>query len=81
MLVVFYYATLLPKMGTGPMWQSLTQPMSDSCADKWWANMVYLNNIPNKYFLVIQGAPEIKQNCNYNQIQSVLQASGLDSAI
>ena len=45
-MIMFFYATLLPRIGSGPIWLKITTSLSDVCVDKWWTNMLYVNNIP-----------------------------------
>ena len=46
MVIVFFYATVFTKIGSGPIWYAVAEGMSEPCKTKWWANLVYLNNIP-----------------------------------
>ncbi|KAF4514118.1 UNVERIFIED_CONTAM: hypothetical protein B566_EDAN019139, partial [Ephemera danica] len=43
MLVVFFYASVLPRLGSGPIWNVLVQRESQYCKDNWWTNALYVN--------------------------------------
>ncbi|KAJ4436504.1 hypothetical protein ANN_16535, partial [Periplaneta americana] len=47
MMLVFFHATLLPHMGSGPFWDSLVGLEQRRCADNWWLNLLYINNYVN----------------------------------
>lgn len=45
-LVLFSYATLLPYVGSGPMWSGIAQSSGgDYCLSHWWTNLLYVNNV------------------------------------
>ncbi len=37
--------TLLPLMGSGPVWNQRIQPIVNNCYSNWWQNIIYLQNI------------------------------------
>lgn len=37
--------TLLPLMGSGPVWNQRIQPIANKCYRNWWQNIIYLQNI------------------------------------
>ncbi|KAJ8880699.1 hypothetical protein PR048_017169 [Dryococelus australis] len=43
--MVFFYATLLYRMGDGPIWGKLVGTQRDLCVNGWWTNLLYVNNI------------------------------------
>ncbi|KAK3916727.1 Nose resistant to fluoxetine protein 6 [Frankliniella fusca] len=45
--VVALYATLLPRLGSGPLWPSRILLEQDRCRASWWANLLYVNNYVN----------------------------------
>lgn len=59
---VFFYATLLPKLGSGPVWNFVIKLESDQCRDYWWVNLLFLNNYlgGHKMVNVPQGAVRVR---------------------
>ncbi|XP_063220584.1 nose resistant to fluoxetine protein 6-like [Bacillus rossius redtenbacheri] len=45
--VIFFYATLLYRMGDGPLWYKLIGTQRDLCVRGWWTNILYINNYLN----------------------------------
>ncbi|XP_052128961.1 nose resistant to fluoxetine protein 6-like [Frankliniella occidentalis] len=45
--VVALYATLLPRLGSGPLWPSRILLEQDRCRASWWTNLLYVNNYVN----------------------------------
>lgn len=43
-MVVFFYATLFWRFGSGPLWDQVIGHESAACAKYWWTNMFYVNN-------------------------------------
>ena len=46
LMIAFFYATILPKIGNGPLWQFLSGRFSHNCEKWWWHNLLYIQNIP-----------------------------------
>ena len=46
LMISFFYATILPKIGNGPLWQFLSGRFSHNCEKWWWHNLLYIQNIP-----------------------------------
>ncbi|XP_059480961.1 nose resistant to fluoxetine protein 6-like [Neocloeon triangulifer] len=44
MLTILFYVSILPKMGSGPLWKVTVVPESEYCRENWWANALYVNN-------------------------------------
>ncbi|XP_046383567.1 nose resistant to fluoxetine protein 6-like [Ischnura elegans] len=44
MAVVGLYATLLPRISSGPMWPQRIKVESDRCSNNWWTNLLYINS-------------------------------------
>jgi hypothetical protein len=45
-LAIFILLTsLLPLMGSGPVWNQRIQPIANKCYSNWWQNIIYLQNI------------------------------------
>lgn len=44
MLVIMVYSCLSPYWGDGPLWPSAL-PDRDKCSEKWWTNLLYINNL------------------------------------
>jgi hypothetical protein len=44
MLTVLFYTSLLPKIGSGPLWKVTVVPESEFCLENWWTNLLYVNN-------------------------------------
>ncbi|XP_059480960.1 nose resistant to fluoxetine protein 6-like isoform X2 [Neocloeon triangulifer] len=47
MVVLGFYATLLAKIGSGPLWQRKVGVEVERCVASWWANILYINNYVN----------------------------------
>ncbi|XP_013404100.1 nose resistant to fluoxetine protein 6-like [Lingula anatina] len=45
-MLTFIYATLTIYMGSGPMWNGKLHD-GEFCANNWWTNLLYLNNVIN----------------------------------
>ncbi|KAJ1529618.1 hypothetical protein ONE63_006385 [Megalurothrips usitatus] len=45
--MVALYATLLPRLGSGPLWPTRMLLEQDRCRASWWANLLYINNYVN----------------------------------
>jgi hypothetical protein len=52
MMVVAFYATLLDKIDTGPIWNAKVGAEKQRCVDNWWTNLFYINNYVNSDKLV-----------------------------
>lgn len=50
--VVFFYATLFWRVGSGPLWDQVIGHESEACAKYWWTNLFYVNNYINTDKLV-----------------------------
>lgn len=44
MAVIGLYATWMPKLGDGPIWNSRMQLEQERCLNSWWKNLLYINN-------------------------------------
>ncbi|KAG4079943.1 hypothetical protein HA402_006255 [Bradysia odoriphaga] len=42
--VIALYATWLPKLGSGPLWDSRMLLEQERCQSSWWLNLLYINN-------------------------------------
>jgi len=42
--VIFFYATLLSHLGSGPLWDKWVGVNKQYCVDNWWINLLYINN-------------------------------------
>lgn len=42
--IIALYATWLPKLGTGPMWDRRMNLEQERCQSSWWLNLLYINN-------------------------------------
>ncbi|CAB3382226.1 Hypothetical predicted protein [Cloeon dipterum] len=47
MVVLGFYATVLAKIGSGPLWQRKVGVEVERCVASWWANILYINNYVN----------------------------------
>ncbi|XP_063232956.1 nose resistant to fluoxetine protein 6-like isoform X2 [Bacillus rossius redtenbacheri] len=45
--VVFFYASMLYHLGSGPLWHSTIATERDNCLASWWTNLLYINNYVN----------------------------------
>ncbi|XP_034238062.1 nose resistant to fluoxetine protein 6-like [Thrips palmi] len=43
-LVVFFYATIFWRLGSGPLWDQVIGHESQACSKYWWTNLFYVNN-------------------------------------
>ncbi|KAK3924759.1 Nose resistant to fluoxetine protein 6, partial [Frankliniella fusca] len=43
-VVLWFYASLLIRLGSGPLWDRLVGPETDNCVLNWWTNLAYVNN-------------------------------------
>lgn len=42
--IIALYATWLPKLGSGPMWDRRMNLEQERCQDSWYLNLLYINN-------------------------------------
>ncbi|ETN61640.1 hypothetical protein AND_006691 [Anopheles darlingi] len=42
--IITIYATWLPRLGDGPLWQERMALEQQRCQDSWWRNLLYINN-------------------------------------
>lgn len=42
--VIALYATWLPRLGDGPLWDSRMELERERCRSSWWINILYVNN-------------------------------------
>jgi len=43
--VILFFMYLLPLIGKGPMWSTITtKTLANTCKDYWWTNLLYINN-------------------------------------
>ncbi|XP_034249386.1 nose resistant to fluoxetine protein 6-like [Thrips palmi] len=43
-VVMWFYASLLVRLGSGPLWDRLVGVEADNCRANWWTNLAYVNN-------------------------------------
>lgn len=43
-MVLWFYASVYDKLGSGPLWQETIGIQRDGCQKLWWANLLYVNN-------------------------------------
>lgn len=43
-VIIFFFATLQYKMGSGPLWEAFIGTDKKNCQQTWWLNLLYLNN-------------------------------------
>ncbi|XP_063234468.1 nose resistant to fluoxetine protein 6-like [Bacillus rossius redtenbacheri] len=43
-VVIFFYATILYRLGSGPMWDEFIKDERRKCVDWWFNNLLYVNN-------------------------------------
>ncbi|CAH1964853.1 unnamed protein product [Acanthoscelides obtectus] len=46
-VVIGLYATILPRLGSGPFWESRIGLEQERCLSSWWTNLLYINNYVN----------------------------------
>lgn len=42
--VIALYSTILPRLGSGPLWNHRIGLEKERCVSSWWANLLYINN-------------------------------------
>jgi len=47
LVIIFFYATLFYKLGSGPHWDEVVGLERDSCQNNWWTNLLFINNYVN----------------------------------
>ncbi|XP_026822096.1 nose resistant to fluoxetine protein 6-like [Rhopalosiphum maidis] len=43
-VIIFFFATLQYKMGSGPLWEAFIGTDKKNCQQTWWLSLLYLNN-------------------------------------
>lgn len=43
-LVIMFYATVMPRLSSGPTWYRSVELPAAACQDNWLLNLLYLNN-------------------------------------
>lgn len=43
-VIIFFFATLQYKMGSGPLWEAFIGSDRNNCQQTWWLSLLYLNN-------------------------------------
>ncbi|XP_049937652.1 nose resistant to fluoxetine protein 6-like [Schistocerca serialis cubense] len=43
-VMIWFYATFLPRLGNGPLWSEEMVVDSEQCTRHWWHNLLYVNN-------------------------------------
>jgi len=43
-VIIFFFATLQYKLGSGPLWEAFIGTDKKNCQQMWWLNLLYLNN-------------------------------------
>jgi len=51
--LIFFYATLFSRLGSGPLWNEWVGKNRDYCMANWWTNLLYVNNYMNVQEMVI----------------------------
>ncbi|GLV35418.1 uncharacterized protein CBL_01432 [Carabus blaptoides fortunei] len=46
-VVVLMYATILIRIGSGPIWPLVLNPMKENCQKYWWTSLLYIQNYYN----------------------------------
>lgn len=52
LVIIFFYATLFYKLGSGPRWVEVVRPERDYCQKNWWTNLLFINNYVNSHHMV-----------------------------
>lgn len=47
--MIMMYLTWLPKLGSGPLWNSRIGIERERCEESWWLNILYINNYIGSY--------------------------------
>jgi len=82
MMVVAFYATLLSKVDTGPIWNARVGLEQQRCIDNWWTNLFYINNYINADRLVsyLGGEGDSFTIANFHS-QTLNKSSGETTAV
>lgn len=48
-MVVFFSATLLRYMGSGPLWYLIVENLEQPCIKNWWYTLIYIQNYIQPY--------------------------------
>ena len=51
-MLVFFYATIFYKLGSGPRWDLVVGPEREYCQKNWWTNLLFINNYVNEHQMV-----------------------------
>ncbi|XP_046738756.1 nose resistant to fluoxetine protein 6-like [Diprion similis] len=46
-IVLLYVSVLAPRLGNGPLWNTLFSGGIETCQENWWINLLYLQNLVN----------------------------------
>ena len=52
LVIIFFYATLFYKLGSGPRWDEVVGLERDYCQNNWWTNLLFINNYVNSHHMV-----------------------------
>ncbi|KAG8237343.1 hypothetical protein J437_LFUL014549 [Ladona fulva] len=78
-LVLFFYATVLNRLGSGPLWHASVTPESSFCAKNWWTNLLYVSNYVNTGEMVrkFKGCPSLDDGnpISYQDSQTIFVIS------
>ena len=78
--IILFYLYLMPLIGKGPMWSTVTvNTLAKPCDDYWWTNLLYINNFyPTK---LGQEVISIKLFTNNNPLVSCLISLSLSLSL
>ena len=77
---ILFYLYLMPLIGKGPMWSTVTvNTLAKPCDDYWWTNLLYINNFyPTK---LEKGVISIKLFTNNSSLVSCLISLSLSFSL
>lgn len=44
-LATIGFSIVLPLLGSGPLWEESVQKTANICREKWWTNLLFINNL------------------------------------
>lgn len=53
------FETILPLIGSGPIYNRITQKLSENCANGFWLNILHISNLPSPPEMVLKKSMEL----------------------
>lgn len=52
-VIILFEIFIFPIIASGPAWERMMEMTSDHCANNWWTNILFIQNIVNSHEMVI----------------------------